>query len=121
MVGVSRRLRPHHDSGNNEDDEETGIHVLSCALPALFIFQAAVDSLYKPCRATRFPTVLRIEVHRGPGRLHLRERQPLVDERLNTVAHNQHHVPVITHIARVAEPSVTGNHHGASLTNELWS
>src|SRR5579863_10234623 len=71
----------------------------------LFLAKALVDSLDKGVPLS----VARIVVERRLGRDHLLEGLVLLDQVLNTVANDGHHVAVVGDIGGIAQPPVPGN------------
>src|SRR5262245_31088862 len=53
------------------------------------------------------------------GRLDLRQRHPLLDHVLDTIANDGAHVAVVRQVRQVSDPSVSADEHRAALCPEL--
>src|SRR5262245_33915856 len=95
--------------------------VAPCSRYSLFRTETSINGFDKHIR--------RPETCRGPvpwiiiprwlSRFHLLQCHAFFDHVLNAVTDDRCHIPIITHIRRVADPSMTGNNHRAALGSEL--
>src|SRR5512134_3664525 len=77
----------------------------------LLLFEARIRSLDKHVGRPRTgPRAIEsVVIHGGPCRLHLIKRHTLVDQCLNTIPNDCHHVAIVGNITSIAETAVTGN------------
>ena len=89
--------------------------------PAYFFLETLVRRFDKHIRgpSTCSRPIQPVIVHGGLRRFHLFQRHALLNHILNAVAHDGHHVPVVGHVAGIAQAPVAGNDHGAALRAEL--
>src|SRR5207249_9280116 len=91
-------------------------HIVSRYIPFLRL-QAAVNSLdeHVGCPWARVGAVARIIVGRWAGRFDLRQRGARIDQRLNAIADDNHHIPVLQDFMLVGEVAVTRHNVGSAF------